>query len=80
MVDPDANLFKYAIHEGHVAYHRSASASANNKTCAYIGHMRNAYGTRVTNLDNMDQAVRDWHWPLGTFVSDAVHTKRSLRV
>ena len=66
MVDPDSNLFKYSVHEGNVAYQKWAGTRSDNQTCAYLGHLRNAFHMRIvgTDFEGMPQAVTDWHWPL----------------
>ena len=64
LVDPDSNLYKYSVHEGFVAYMRKPNARADNQTCAYMGHIRNAFRTRVSKFDTMEQSVDDWLWPL----------------
>ena len=64
LVDPDSNLFKYSINEGFAAFMHRPTMRTDNRTCAFVSHMRNAVRGRVTSFKNMDHDTTDWLWPL----------------
>lgn len=76
MVDPDSNLFKYSVHEGHTAYQKWAGTNADNLTCAYIGHIRNAFRMRVTDFRGMEHTATNWLWPVGAAWRGVSHSRQ----
>lgn len=64
IVDPNSNLYKYAVHEGFGVYTTRPHVHLDNWTCGWIAHLRNSYRSRVAPDDHMDHNVSGWLWPL----------------